>query len=187
MERVAAAATVGSISAATGKCEAHAQAAPYNSGSLAQPLLSTTSSLSESCRCVRRGRGVWSRILHPTALYLGGGGGGGINANLPQHGTDGTDLSRAMPLMDDGGGHYGGGFGSSIGTNSGPDFHTDFNGTSGLPNTGGGGGGTDPEGLVAGDGGSGVVVVKYKALTQRLEGGSVSTPSDCDSLDLMPF
>ncbi|CAK0896829.1 unnamed protein product, partial [Prorocentrum cordatum] len=42
-------------------------------------------------------------------------------------------------------------------------------------NTGGGGGGTDPESSLAGNGGSGIVIIKYLSSIPLLQGGTVTT------------
>jgi hypothetical protein len=94
------------------------------------------------------GIGVSSTITGSSVSY-GGGGGGGVNDNC------GCDRANGGGI----GGAGGGGNGSSLGHGGG----TSFNGTSGGANTGGGGGGTDPESTVAGNGGSGIVIVRYLA------------------------
>ena len=50
-----------------------------------------------------------------------------------------------------------------------------FTGTDGEDNTGGGGGGTDPECRVGGAGGSGLVVVRYSSPTPLMVGGSITS------------
>ncbi|MDP6586942.1 MAG: hypothetical protein QF535_19975, partial [Anaerolineales bacterium] len=80
----------------------------------------------------------------PGELYIAGGGGGGGRGG-------GSDYGR--------GGYGGGGSGSANTTNNGQD---------GLVNSGGGGGGVgSPEswtpGAISGDGGSGIVVIRYNA------------------------
>ena len=94
------------------------------------------------------GIGVSSMITGSSVPY-GGGGGGGVNANCGCNHPNGGGL----------GGSGGGGNGSSLGYGGG----AYFNGTSGAANTGGGGGGTDPESTLAGNGGSGIVIVRYLA------------------------
>ena len=92
------------------------------------------------------GAGITTLITGASKSF-GGGGGGGVNSNC---GCDHPDSGGA-------GGLGGGGNGSTLGYGGG----TAFNGTSGATNTGGGGGGTDPESTVAGNGGSGIVIVRY--------------------------
>ena len=94
------------------------------------------------------GAGASSTITGASVSY-GGGGGGGVNANC------GCD----HPNSGGTGGAGGGGNGSSLGYGGG----AYFNGTAGAANTGGGGGGTDPESTLAGNGGSGIVIVRYLA------------------------
>ena len=94
------------------------------------------------------GIGVSSMITGSSVPY-GGGGGGGVNANC----------GCLHPNGGGAGGAGGGGNGSSLGYGGG----AYFNGTSGAANTGGGGGGTDPESTLAGNGGSGIVIVRYLA------------------------
>ena len=50
-----------------------------------------------------------------------------------------------------------------------------FTGTDGEDNTGGGGGGTDPECRVGGAGGSGIVVVRYPSPVPLMVGGSITS------------
>ena len=75
-----------------------------------------------------------------SSTYYGGGGGGGPNNNS----STTVDLGR--------GGNGGGGNGGN---------GDRVNGTDGLANTGGGGGGGDWEASGAGNGGSGIVIVRY--------------------------
>lgn len=77
-------------------------------------------------------------------IYYGGGGGGGTNIN---NATGNTILNRPA------GGLGGGGQGSRL-ANEG--------GLNAEPNTGGGGGGGDWEATTAGNGGSGVVIIRFK-------------------------
>jgi len=90
-----------------------------------------------------------STLITGISTSYGGGGGGGVNANC------GCDHPNSGGI----GGAGGGGNGSSLGYGGG----AYFNGTSGGANTGGGGGGTDPESTLAGNGGSGIVIVRYLA------------------------
>ncbi|MBL7815007.1 MAG: T9SS type A sorting domain-containing protein [Saprospiraceae bacterium] len=105
------------------------------------------------------GNGIASSISG-TTTYYGGGGGGGINDNI-------------QPVVTANGGGAGGlgggGNGSSMGWGSG----AYFNGTSGATNTGGGGGGTDPESTLAGNGGSGIVIIRYLG-TPIASGGTIT-------------
>jgi hypothetical protein len=94
------------------------------------------------------GIGVSSTITGSSVSY-GGGGGGGVNANC----------GCLHPNGGGAGGAGGGGNGSSLGHGGG----AFFDGTAGAANTGGGGGGTDPESSLAGNGGSGIVIVRYLA------------------------
>ncbi len=96
------------------------------------------------------GNGLLSSISGAT-IYYGGGGGGGINDNNNTTTPGGGGM----------GGIGGGGTGSSMGYGSG----AYFNGTSGTPGTGGGGGGTDPESSVSGNGGSGIVIIRYQTVS----------------------
>ena len=89
-----------------------------------------------------------STLITGTATWFGGGGGGGLNNNCDCDYANGGGL----------GGSGGGGNGTTLGYWTQP---TLFNGTSGTVNTGGGGGGTDPEAAIAGNGGSGIVIVRY--------------------------
>jgi uncharacterized repeat protein (TIGR02543 family) len=103
--------------------------------------------------------------------YFAGGGGGGINANNGGY----LGLDANSNLIDGGtstvytngggqGGKGGGGRGSSFGRSGGtPGQYA--NATAGLANTGGGGGGTDPEDIYGQAGGSGVVLLRWVAPT----------------------
>ena len=102
------------------------------------------------------GVGVSSLITGSSVSY-GGGGGGGVNHNCS------CDVSNGGGI----GGAGGGGNGSRLGYGGG----AYFNGTSGLANTGGGGGGTDPESTLAGNGGSGIVIVRYLAASAPANSG----------------
>jgi hypothetical protein len=92
-----------------------------------------------------------STLITGTSSSYGGGGGGGLNDNCN------------CTLLNSGGigGIGGGGNGSTIGYDWNHPTGIYFNGTAGLANTGGGGGGTDPEANLAADGGSGIVIVRY--------------------------
>ena len=107
------------------------------------------------------GIGVSSLITGSTTWY-GGGGGGGVNNNCSCSHPNGGGI----------GGSGVGGNGSTLGYGTG----AYFDGTAGLANTGGGGGGTDPESNLAGNGGSGIVVVRYLAASAPANTG-VSTIS----------
>ena len=91
-------------------------------------------------------------------LYYGGGGGGSAHGTW----TDSTNWNDAVTITAGAGGSGGGGAGGRVTASSGAVFGVD--GTSGL---GGGGGGAANYGLLAatpsygGDGGSGVVIVRY--------------------------
>ncbi len=107
------------------------------------------------------GDGIAS-LITGTEKYFGGGGGGGVNSNCNcEHPGD----------PGGNGGLGGGGKGSSLGYRVG-DY---FNGTNGESNTGGGGGGTDPESTLAGNGGSGIVVVRFA--TTPVGSASVEEPT----------
>ena len=97
------------------------------------------------------GAGASTLITGVTTSY-GGGGGGGVNANC----------NCVHPNGGGTGGVGGGGIGSSLGYGGG----AYFNGSAGLVNTGGGGGGTDPESNLAGNGGSGIVIVRYLSTSE---------------------
>ena len=110
------------------------------------------------------GIGIASDITGVSTYYAGGGG-GGINSNDNAYiGLDssGNLLSTATVQTNGGGqgGLGGGGTGSSYGFRSGTQGQF-ANATSGAPNTGGGGGGTDPEDINAGNGGSGIVILRW--------------------------
>ena len=140
------------------------------------------------------GDGVVSSITG-TSTYYGGGGGGGINSNDGQYcglNAPGTSDSNKYcngntPVTTGGGagGLGGGGRGSSWGYTGGAQGDISIggkaNGTAGTPNTGGGGGGTDPEDCYAYAGGSGIVVLSYvspanfRAVTFNSNNGSGST------------
>lgn len=97
-----------------------------------------------------------STLITGTSTSYGGGGGGGVNANCNcSHPNSG------------GAGGLGGGNGSTLGYGTG----AYFDGTAGVANTGGGGGGTDPESNLAGNGGSGIVVVRYLASSAPANSG----------------
>ena len=87
------------------------------------------------------GAGASSTILNNSTIYYGGGGGGGPNNN---------NISQAG--RSEGLGGIGGGGNGSLANNA--------SGTSGTANTGGGGGGGDWE-ASGGNGGSGIVIVRY--------------------------
>jgi len=98
------------------------------------------------------GAGIKSNITGEYVEY-GCGGGGGINNNT----------GFVVPNGGGQGGCSGAGNGSSFGTfvNNNGSFFAFGLGTDGTDGTGGGGGGTDPEDMVAGNGGSGLVVIRY--------------------------
>jgi hypothetical protein len=98
------------------------------------------------------GAGIKSNITGEYVEY-GCGGGGGINNNT----------GFVVPNGGGQGGCSGAGNGSSFGTfvNNNGSFFAFGLGTDGADGTGGGGGGTDPEDMVAGNGGSGLVVIRY--------------------------
>jgi len=102
------------------------------------------------------GIGVSSLITGSTTWY-GGGGGGGVNHNC----------GCSYPNSGGIGGSGVGGNGSTLGYGTG----SYFNGTAGVANTGGGGGGTDPESNLAGNGGSGIVIVRYLAASAPANSG----------------
>ena len=140
------------------------------------------------------GDGVVSSITG-TATYYGGGGGGGINSNdnaycgLRAPGTSDANkyCNGNTPVTNGGGdgGLGGGGKGSSWGYTGGAQGDISIggkaNGSAGTPNTGGGGGGIDPEDAYAYPGGSGIVVISYvspanfRAVTFNSNNGSGST------------
>lgn len=112
------------------------------------------------------GVGVPSSITG-AELYFGGGGGGGINDNSNQYGfVEAGVYKRSASIVIEHrgaggiGGLGGGGNGSSYGYTSGIQG-VKANATAGLPNTGGGGGGTDPEDINGQPGGSGIVVLRW--------------------------
>jgi hypothetical protein len=88
-----------------------------------------------------------------TATYYAGGGGGGLNQN------DNVTYARPSGQTYGGfGGQGGGGTGTTYGYASGG---TTVYASPGTDNTGGGGGGTDPELDTGGDGGDGIVIIRY--------------------------
>lgn len=112
------------------------------------------------------GDGIAS-LITGTEKYFGGGGGGGVNSNCNcEHPGD----------PGGNGGLGGGGKGSSLGYRVG-DY---FNGTNGEPNTGGGGGGTDPESTLAGNGGSGIVIVRFATTPVGSASAEESTTSSVE-------
>jgi hypothetical protein len=104
-------------------------------------------------------------------LEYGCGGGGGVNNNS----------GATIPGGGGAAGCSGGGAGSDFGTfvsNRG----NHFTGGDGTPGTGGGGGGTDPEDIVAGNGGSGVVIIRYTPVNVNCPYSAtaqVTTPIAC--------
>ncbi|CAJ1342222.1 unnamed protein product [Effrenium voratum] len=98
-----------------------------------------------------------------TLKWYGGGGGGGVNVNTNNGHYSGGEGGR-------GGGGRGSGWGST--PTHGEEIYT---GTDGESNTGGGGGGTDVDCKVSGNGGSGIVVVRYQSAVPRLSGGFVTS------------
>tara|TARA_R100001086_G_scaffold117885_1_gene60576 strand:- start:733 stop:2148 length:1416 start_codon:yes stop_codon:yes gene_type:complete len=98
------------------------------------------------------GDGASSEITG-SAIVRSGGGGGGSDQGTPTPGSPGTG----------GSGGPGGGGAGGIGTGPGPTA-----GSAGTDNTGGGGGGgtnspgTSPNPAAGGNGGSGVVIIRYK-------------------------
>jgi hypothetical protein len=98
------------------------------------------------------GIGLQSSITG-TATYYAGGGGGGLNEN------DNVTYARPSGQTYGGfGGQGGGGTGTTYGYASGG---TTVYASPGTDNTGGGGGGTDPELDTGGDGGDGIVIIRY--------------------------
>ena len=108
------------------------------------------------------GDGIAVDITGETVWYAGGGG-GGVNKNGNRNVKNGGGLGGR------GGGGRGSNFASTVKRGGGI-----FTGRDGKDNTGGGGGGTDPESRVAGDGGSGLVVVRYQSPMPLMVGGSIS-------------
>ena len=123
------------------------------------------------------GAGIKSNITGAYVEY-GCGGGGGINNNTGFVVPNGGGL----------GGCSGAGNGSNFGTfvNNNGSFFAVGSGTDGTDGTGGGGGGTDPEDIVAGNGGSGIVVIRYLIEDSRcpydpnyqnMSGGPIACPA----------
>lgn len=102
----------------------------------------------------RGGNGIQVNIIGINNYY-GGGGGGGTNINNT---TGNTILNRPS------GGLGGGGQGSRLANEAGLNAEA---------NSGGGGGGSDWEALSAGNGGSGIVIIKFSY--KRIEGITPST------------
>ena len=104
-----------------------------------------------------------------TCSLTGGGGGGagsaGTNGSAGGHGGDGISVDWDGTVRWFGGG--GGGGTNCSGTpaggvgGGGDGSGSNYNGQDGQPNTGGGGGGVHENGGVAGDGGSGIVLIRY--------------------------
>jgi len=101
------------------------------------------------------GIGIASTIYDGTIKYYGGGGGGSNRY---------TGSPTNVPLGGNGGGGNGFANASTIAT-------------SGTANTGGGGGGTDnnSSSYVAGNGGSGIVIISYNSPTQLATGGTITS------------
>lgn len=156
----------------------------------------------------RGGNGLPSTITG-TTVYYGGGGGGGINNNDNQYiGVDANGnltYNGTTPSLTGGGqgGLGGGGRGSSFGRSGGV-AGAYANAEPGAANTGGGGGGTDPEDINAGAGGSGTVIVRWVATSSlktvtfnsntatpttstQLVGDSVSTKLDANTFTRAGF
>jgi len=109
--------------------------APYNSGI---PINST-----HNIEIANGGDGIENEITG-TLVYYGGGGAGGIN-------TQGVN-STIIPQ----GGLGGGGNGTNVEAGR---------GTEGVPGTGGGGGGCERDNALGGrNGGSGIVIIRYKKI-----------------------
>jgi len=105
------------------------------------------------------GIGLSSSISGTTQFYAGGGGAGGLDLGIVPSGFGAV------------GGLGGGGGGGFLGTSP-----TVYNGQNGLENTGGGGGGGTRHTVsnVGGNGGSGIVIIRYIG-TQRATGGTVTS------------
>ena len=119
----------------------------------------------------------------------GGAGGGGAGA-AGQFSSDGNGTNGGVGLycgdkfgnvFGDNGYFAGGGGGGSTSTSAGQGglggggtggFYS--NGLDAKPNTGSGGGGASNGGYLAGNGGSGIILIRYPGL-QRAEGGTVTT------------
>lgn len=113
------------------------------------------------------GIGVQSSITG-VAKYYGGGGGGGVNNNDNKYvavDASGVQTLSVTPVTTGGGqgGLGGGGRGTSYGYTGATTQGANTNATPGEPNTGGGGGGTDPEDINGQPGGSGIVVMRWVA------------------------
>jgi hypothetical protein len=92
----------------------------------------------------------------------GGGGGAGSSATARNGGSGlASSITGTAVFRAGGGGGYAGTGGNGGGGDGGP--NTSTNGTPGTANTGGGGGGTNGTGRTTGAGGSGIVIVRYKA------------------------
>jgi hypothetical protein len=109
-------------------------------------------------------------------VQTGGGGGGsgeaGQNGVESQggNGGNGTSSSISGASVTRGGG---GGGGSQFGGNGGSGGGGSGNGGNGTANTGGGAAGS--YGGVNGQGGSGIVILRYRATSQKMTGGTVTS------------
>ena len=112
------------------------------------------------------GIGLQSNITG-TNKYYAGGGAGGVNTNNTRSNSSVTPI----------GGLGGGGNGSISHLGR---------GTPGEPNTGGGGGGCDPENLIGGlDGGSGIVIIRYRTSLSNEELIKRSSVPDTNAINYM--
>ena len=112
------------------------------------------------------GIGLQSNITG-TNKYYAGGGAGGVN----------TNNTRSNSSVTPTGGLGGGGNGSISHLGR---------GTPGEPNTGGGGGGCDPENSIGGlDGGSGIVIIRYRTTLSKEELIKRSSVPDPNAINYM--
>jgi hypothetical protein len=112
--------------------------------------------------------------MQPAVGAAVGGGGGATAAGSPGNpsgpsngGAGATTSITASPVAYAGGGGGGGNppipnAGGSGGGGAGGHDSPDVNGTAGTANTGGGGGGNGPTATDSGNGGSGIVIIRYK-------------------------
>lgn len=116
---------------------------------------------------------IFSTSTFDSANLFGCGGGGGVNNNSNETVTatitgGNLRLQSVGTIFNFSSGTYSGGGSAGCSTSGrGSNFggsstaNNRFNGTSATAGYGGGGGGTDPESNVAGNGGSGIVIISY--------------------------
>jgi hypothetical protein len=123
------------------------------------------------------GLGISIDITGTSVVYAGGGNGSDYSTGLGlEGGNQIQSFNPAYPTIQSRGG---GGFGSDSGTAQ-----------NGLDGTGGGGGGqgSDTSGFLAGSGGSGIVIVRYRKLPNEIVvAGTTSTVVGSDRCISFPY